>query len=50
MAEPEAFIPVPLASDGSGPLAPSSDEIRALDADLKRGRSAETIGGARSVH
>ena len=49
-AQTAPFIPVPLAADGSGPLAPTSDEIRALDADLKRGQSAETIGGPRPVH
>ena len=49
-AQTAPIIPVPLAADGSGPLVPTPDEIRALDADLKRGQSAETLGGPRPVH
>ena len=44
------ILEVDLASDGFTPRPPSSDEIEALDALLKEGRSMKTLGGSRLAH
>ena len=47
---PPAPIVIPLASDGTSTLELISERVRLLDAELKSGRSRDTIGGPRPVH
>ena len=44
------FILVPATEDGSIPIAPTADEIDALDHELKEGQPSDTIGGPRTTH
>ena len=45
-----SIIEVDLSSDGLTPRPPSPDEIEALDALLRDGRSKKTLGGSRLAH
>ncbi|MEE2672927.1 MAG: hypothetical protein VX466_03975 [Myxococcota bacterium] len=45
-----APVMVPLTLDEGTPIGLVSEQVRALDAELKAGRSDETVGGPRPVH